>query len=138
MIDQLPKNKKIILFDGVCNLCDDVVQKIIKADTSDQFRFASLQSDIGQQILDYIGIDRNKIDSIVLYIPGEAYYIKSQAALQIAKYLGGKYSLLSPFSVLPTSLSDLAYNYIAKNRYKWYGKKESCMMPDQSVLKKFL
>lgn len=138
MINQLPKNKKIILFDGVCNLCDKTVQKIIEADTNDHFRFTSLQSEIGQKILDYIGVDKNKMDSIVLYIPGEAYYIKSQAALQIAKYLGGKYSLLTPLTILPTSLADLAYNYIAKNRYKWYGKKETCMLPDQDLLKKFL
>ncbi|WP_158963142.1 thiol-disulfide oxidoreductase DCC family protein [Myroides fluvii] len=138
MIEQLPKNKKIVLFDGVCNLCDNVVKKVIDADQKDQFRFTSLDSELGQQILQQIGVDREKTDSIVLYIPGEAYYVKSQAALMIAKYLGGWYSLLPLFLILPTKLADSLYDYIAKNRYKWYGKKDQCMIPSASIREKFL
>lgn len=138
MIEQLPKNKKIILFDGVCNLCDNVVKRVIAADHRDQFRFTSLDSELGQQILQQIGVDRAQTDSIVLYLPGEAYYIKSQAALMIAKYLGGWYSLLTVFLILPTKLADSLYDFIAKNRYKWYGKKDQCMIPDESIRKKFL
>lgn len=138
MIEQLPKNKKIILFDGVCNLCDNVVQRVIAADHRDQFRFTSLDSELGQQILHQIGVNRTQTDSIVLYQPGEAYYIKSQAALMTAKYLGGWYSLLSIFLILPTKLADSLYDFIAKNRYKWYGKKDQCMIPDASIRKKFL
>ena len=137
-MEQLPKNKKIVLFDGVCNLCDNVVKKVIAADDRDQFRFTSLDSELGQQILQQIGVDRAKTDSIVLYIPGEAYYIKSQAALMIAKYLGGWYYPLTIFLALPTSLADSLYDFIAKNRYKWYGKKDQCMIPDESIRKKFL
>ncbi len=137
MIQDIPKNKKIILFDGVCNLCDSVVQKVIKADHKDQFRFTSLDSDKGKEILNYIGVDRSQIDSIVLYEPGIAYYIKSQAAFKIASYLGGWYSLLSPFSIFPKTLTDHFYDFIAKNRYKWYGKKDSCMIPDKSITSKF-
>ncbi|MDR0193812.1 MAG: DCC1-like thiol-disulfide oxidoreductase family protein [Myroides sp.] len=137
MLD-IPRNKKIVLFDGVCNLCDNAVNKIIKADNTDQFRFVSLDSDKGKEILNYIGIDRAKIDSIVLYEPGIAYYIKSKAAFQIALKLGGFYSLVNIFSVLPTGITDKMYDYIAKNRYKWYGKKESCMIPSEDIKQKFL
>lgn len=133
-----PKNKKIILFDGVCNLCDTTIQKIIKADTKDQFRFAALDSNIGKAILDHIGVDREKTDSMVLYVPGEAYYIKSEAAIKIATYLGGLYGLLQPFSILPKYLTDSVYNHVARNRYKWYGKKESCMVPTPELKEKFL
>ncbi|MDM1370195.1 thiol-disulfide oxidoreductase DCC family protein [Myroides marinus] len=137
MLD-IPRNKKIVLFDGVCNLCDNAVNKVIKADNTDQFRFVSLDSDKGKEILNYIGIDRAKIDSIVLYEPGIAYYIKSKAAFQIASKLGGFYSLVNIFSVLPTGITDKMYDYIAKNRYKWYGKKESCMIPSEDIKQKFL
>lgn len=137
MLD-IPRDKKIILFDGVCNLCDSTVQKVIKADKDDQFRFASLDSEIGQKILDYIGVDRQKTDSIVLYQPGVSYYLKSQAAFKIASYLGLPYVLINIFSVFPKALTDIAYEFIAKNRYKWYGKKESCMIPNQSIKQKFL
>ncbi|MEC4113796.1 thiol-disulfide oxidoreductase DCC family protein [Myroides pelagicus] len=137
MLD-IPRNKKIVLFDGVCNLCDHTVNKIIKADKLDQFRFVSLDSEKGIQILNHIGVDRAKIDSIVLYEPGIAYYIKSRAALQIASKLGGIYSVLGIFAILPTGLADYIYDYIAKNRYKWYGKKETCLIPTAEVKDKFL
>lgn len=133
-----PKDKKIILFDGVCNLCDATIQRIIKADKNDLFRFAALDSEIGSAILDHIGIDRTKTDSIVLYEPGQAYYIKAKAALQIASYLGGAYSLLSILQIFPTFILDKGYAYIAQNRYKWYGKKEQCMVPTAEIKAKFL
>ena len=134
----LPPNKKIILFDGVCNLCDSAVQLIIKYDKNDFFRFVALESDLGQKIIKHLGIDTQKTDSIILYQPGFAYYYKSEAAIAIAKDLGGCLSLASIFSVLPTSFSNFIYDYIAKNRYKWYGKKESCMIPTPALKAKFL
>lgn len=123
---ELPKGKKIILFDGVCNLCDATVQYIIKYDKSDVFRFVSLQSELGQRILKHISIQSDKMDSIVLYEPGIAYYYKSSAALEIAKNLQGIFTLATLFRLLPSGIRDLLYDYVAKNRYKWYGKKESC------------
>jgi predicted DCC family thiol-disulfide oxidoreductase YuxK len=134
----LPKNKKIILFDGVCNLCNSAVQFIIKHDKKDVFRFVALQSELGQEILTYIGIDSKNIDSIVLYEPGVAYYYKSDAALQIAKSLNGLYSLGVIFKIIPIGIRNKLYDYIAKNRYKWYGKKESCMIPSPELKMKFL
>ncbi len=134
----LPANKKIILFDGVCNLCDSAVQFVIKHDKKDVFRFVALQSELGQEILKHIGINTANIDSVILYEPGIAYYYKSEAALQIAKNLGGLLRLGTVFRIIPTGLSNVLYDYIAKNRYKWYGKKEQCMIPTKDLQAKFL
>ena len=135
---ELLQNKKIILFDGVCNLCNTAVQFIIKYDKKDVFRFVALQSDLGIEITKHIGLDNRKMDSIILYEPGIAYYIKSEAALEIAKNLSGGVAILSIFNILPSSISNKVYDYIAKNRYKWYGKKDSCMIPTPELEAKFL
>ena len=137
-IADLPKDKKIILFDGVCNLCDSVVQYVIKRDKKDVFRFVALQSALGTEIINRIGIDPANIDSIILYEPGIAYYYKSEAALEIAKTLGGFTALAYALRILPLSIRNAAYDYIARNRYKWYGKKDICMVPGVEVQKKFL
>jgi predicted DCC family thiol-disulfide oxidoreductase YuxK len=134
----IPKDKKIILFDGVCNLCDSAVQIIIKQDTKDIFRFVPLQSDLGQKIIKHLGIDIQKTDSIILYQPGFAYYYKSEAALKIAKILGGTFYFFSLFSVFPTAFNNYIYDYVAKNRYKWFGKKDNCMIPSKEQQAKFL
>lgn len=137
-ISTLPKDKKVIIFDGKCNLCNTSVQFIIRNDKKDVFRFVSLQTTFGQEILNHIGVDIKKIDSIVLYEPGIANYIKSEAAFKIAYELNGFYKFLSFFSVLPKSISNLIYDYIAKNRYKWFGKKESCTIQTSELKSKFL
>ena len=135
---ELPENKKIILFDGVCNLCNNAVNIIIDHDKNDVFRYASLQSQLGQQLTLERGIDTSKIDSIILIDPGNAYYIKSTAALQIAKHLSGGYRLLSNFLFLPEGFRNLVYDFIAKNRYKWFGKKDNCRIPTPELKNKFL
>lgn len=137
-IVDLPKNKKIILFDGVCNLCNKTVQYVIKHDKKDIFRFVSLQSETGQKIIKHIGIINYNLDSIILYEPGIAYYLKSTAALQIAKKLGGIFTYGTIFRILPSSLRDSIYDHIAKNRYRWYGKQESCIIPTAELKAKFL
>lgn len=137
-MQDLPPNKKIILFDGVCNLCDLAVQFVIKHDTKDVFRFVALQSELGQEILHHIGVNLKNIDSIILYEPGVAYYYKSSAAIQIANSLGGLFHFGTVFKIIPTEISNQFYDYIAKNRYKWYGKKESCMIPTEELKSKFL
>ncbi|WP_309609988.1 thiol-disulfide oxidoreductase DCC family protein [Flavobacterium sp.] len=137
-ISDLPKDKKIILFDGVCNLCNSSVQYVIKHDTKDIFRFVALQSELGQKIITHIGISQKNIDSIILYEPGIAYYYKSAAALEIAKHLGGIHSFATLFRILPLNLRDSIYDYVAKNRYKWYGKQDSCMIPTKELKAKFL
>lgn len=137
-ISELPKNKKIILFDGVCNLCEASVQFVIQYDKKDVFRFVALQSELGQKIILHIGIQDKNIDSIILYYPGVAYYYKSSAALQIAKNLGGFYHFGTFFKIIPTGLRNVLYDFVAKNRYQWYGKKESCMIPTAELKAKFL
>ena len=134
----LPPNKKIILFDGVCNLCNSSVQFVIQHDKKDVFRFVALQSELGQEILKHIGVNPKNIDSIILYDPGVAYYYKSKAALEIAKNLGGFWHFGTIFRIIPTGISNQLYDYIAENRYKWYGKKESCMIPTAELKSKFL
>lgn len=132
------KGKKIILFDGVCNLCNSAVQFIIKHDKKDLFRFAAIESDIGQQIVKHIGIDTKKTDTIILYEPGIAYSCKSEAVLEIVKDLDSFYSLLTVFKIFPTAFSDSIYDYVADNRYQWYGKNENCLLPTAELESKFL
>lgn len=132
-----PDNKKIILFDGVCNLCNKTVQIIIKNDKKDLFRFAPLQSDVGRQIINERGIDTENLDSVILIDPGVAYYNKSDAAIEIAKHLR-KYSWLRFFKPLPVGLRDSIYEIIANNRYKWFGKQQTCMIPNPKLQNLFL
>ncbi|KAB1159608.1 DUF393 domain-containing protein [Tenacibaculum aiptasiae] len=137
MID-LPNNKKIILFDGICNFCNNAVLKTINYDKKNQFVFASLQSEIGKKITSYLGIDTSKIDSIILYEPSNAYYIKSTAALKVMTEFGGFWKIANFLMVFPEGFRNLVYDYIAKNRYKWFGKKEECMIPTKEIREKFL
>lgn len=134
----IPKNKKIILFDGICNLCNDVVLKVIKYDKKNIFLFSSLQSKIGKEITDHLGIDISKIDSIILYEQGVSYDIKSTAALKIIQDFKGIWSLTYILFLFPEGFRNLIYDYIAKNRYKWFGKKEKCMIPTPELKEKFL
>lgn len=137
ILDKIPANKQLILFDGVCNFCDNTIQKIIKADKKNIFVFTSIQSPIGQQVIKYIGV-KPEVDSIILYQPNIAYYIESDAVLEIAKQLNGISSLLQVGKIIPKAMRNSLYRYVAKNRYKWYGKKEECMMPTPEVRAKFL
>jgi len=134
----LPDNKKIILFDGVCNLCNNAINFIIEHDKKDVFRFASLQSDLGKKMVSERGIDPEILDSIILIEPGVVYYEKSTAALKIVKELSGGYSMMKHFLYLPDFIRDGVYNLIASNRYSWFGKKESCMIPTPELKAKFL
>ena len=137
MID-LPNNTKLILFDGICNLCNDSVLKVIKNDKKNIFVFTALQSETGKKIITHLQIDITKIDSIILYIPNVSFDIKSTAALKIMNDFGGLWKLTQVFYILPKSLRDFIYDFIAKNRYKWFGKKESCMIPSPELKSKFL
>lgn len=131
------KNHKIILFDGVCNLCNGAVTFIINRDKKDVFKFAALQSEIGRGLTSKFNIDTSKVDSIIL-IDGDKHYEKSSAALRIAKQLSGAYPLLFGFMILPKFIRNAVYDYIARNRYKWFGKRESCMIPTPELKSRFL
>jgi len=130
--------KNIILFDGVCNLCNHSIQFIIKRDKKDEFRFATLQSDIGQKLIQERNIDTSKIDSVVLIEPRIAYYTKSTAALIIGQSFGGIWKIIGVLNLIPRQLRDIVYDWVAKNRYRWYGKKEACMVPTPELRAKFL
>ncbi|GGD39463.1 thiol-disulfide oxidoreductase DCC family protein [Muriicola marianensis] len=129
---------KIILFDGVCNLCNRSVQFVIRRDRKDLFRFAALQSEAGERLVRERGIDTSKVDSIILIEPGVAYYVKSEAALRIARGLTGLWPLLGIFLWLPRSFRDLFYDLVARHRYKIFGKQDACMVPSPELRKKFL
>ncbi|MDG5491962.1 thiol-disulfide oxidoreductase DCC family protein [Psychroserpens sp. SPM9] len=138
MIASLEKHKKLILFDGVCNLCNSSIQYVIKHDKKDTFRFAALQSDIGQQIIDTYHIDTKTTDSILLYSNEHGLSAKSTAALKIAKHLGFPRNMMVIFFIIPPMVRNWVYDYVAKNRYKWYGKKDECMIPTPELKSKFL
>lgn len=135
---EFPEGKKIVLFDGVCNLCNNFVQTIIQHDKKDIYRFASLQSEYGQQVQKYLGLDSDNIKSVILYEPGVAYFHKSEAALRIIQSFGGTYSLLWILRIFPKFIGNAVYDFVAFNRYKWFGKKDQCMIPTPELKDKFL
>ena len=137
MID-LPINKKIIIFDGVCNLCNNTVLKVIKYDKKNIFLFTALQSEEGKEIINHLGIDLSKVDSIILYEPGISYDIKSTAALKIMQEFKGFWVLSRLFLMTPEYVRNVIYDFIAKKRYKWFGKRENCMIPTPELNAKFL
>lgn len=136
-IEEIIKKQPIILFDGVCNLCNQSVQLVIKKDKKNRFLFAPLQSKDVVAYLNKQPTDFSNTDSILL-ITSDKIYTKSSAALKIAKQLTGLYTLLYLFYIVPKPLRDLVYDFIAKNRYKWFGKEESCMIPTPELKEKFL
>jgi predicted DCC family thiol-disulfide oxidoreductase YuxK len=123
----------IVLFDGVCNLCNGAVQFIIERDKHQQFRFASLQSGFGQQYQQQVG----EVDSILLVDHGKIYQ-KSSAALRIARKLDGLWPMLFILIIIPPFIRDFVYDIIARNRYRWFGKKESCWLPTPDLKALFL
>ena len=134
----IPENKDLILFDGVCNLCSSSVQYVIERDLKNKYVFAALQSDIGKEIIEKYKIDSSKTDSILLYRKDKGVVSKSTAALLIAKHLGFPTNLLYVFLIVPAFIRNMVYDYVAKNRYKWYGKKESCWIPTPELKAKFI
>ena len=137
-MQNLPQHKKIILFDGLCNLCDSTVQFIIKRDSKDVFRFVSLQSDLGRELLQKLPIEFQLTDSVILYESEKVFFYKSQAVFEIVKSIGGIYYCLLIFKLLPNTITNTVYDFIAKNRYRWWGKKESCLVPSKDLQSKFL
>ena len=127
----------ILLFDGHCNLCNAWVQYVVKRDSSSTVRFASLQSGAGRRLLEEHKIDANYIDSLLFFEEG-SFSVSSNAALRTLSYFDGWERHLIFLSVVPRSLRDLVYRFIAKNRYKWFGRREQCMVPTAELSKRFL
>ena len=128
---------KIILFDGVCNLCNSSVQFIIKKDRKKQFRFASLQGKAGQELLKKFNLPADNFNSFIL-AEGDQIYTRSTAVLRMLKKLGGGWKLFYGFIIVPKFIRNAIYNWIARNRYKWYGKRDDCMMPTPELKERFL
>lgn len=136
-VDIEEAKKAIILFDGVCNLCESSVQFVLLRDKNAYFKFASLQSDIAQKFLNKKGMNATHFKSIVLIENGKIYQ-RSDAALKIARKLSGGWKLLYAFIIVPRFIRDGVYDFIAANRYKWFGKKEGCMIPAPEWQNRFL
>lgn len=134
MIDQ-PKN--ILLFDGVCNLCNGAVQFIIKRDPKRKFKFASLQSQAGQSFLKEHNLSTSELNTFV-YLKNEQHFTKSTAVLHVLKDLGGLYKFFYSFIIIPKPIRDFFYRLISKSRYSLFGKKDQCMIPSPETNDRFI
>jgi predicted DCC family thiol-disulfide oxidoreductase YuxK len=129
--------RAIVVFDGMCNLCSQAVQFVIKRDPAGIFRFASIQSATGGQLLEVYGLDRRSVDTIVLIKEGRSY-VGSDAALEIAKDLKGFWKVAASLKIVPRPIRDCAYSWIARNRYRWFGKRGKCLVPTAEIRSRFL
>lgn len=127
----------LILFDGICNLCNSLVRFVIKRDPKKKFRFASLQSEIGQKLLVKYKVPVNSLETFVL-IKNDVFYLRSSAILILLKELGGGWKLFYVLRAIPKSIRDAVYNFIAKRRYKMFGKRDYCLVPDTELKERFL
>ncbi|MFD1599941.1 thiol-disulfide oxidoreductase DCC family protein [Halobellus rarus] len=127
----------VVLFDGVCNLCNGVVRFLLPRDPAGRLRFASLQSDAGRRLLERHGLPTEGFDSIAL-VDGDRVYTKSGAVLRIASLLGWPYRVATVARVIPTGVRDRAYDVVAEHRYEWFGQRDQCMIPDEDVSDRFL
>lgn len=128
--------KLIILFDGVCNLCNGFVQFVIKRDPHAKFKFAALQSDAAVELLLTHQIDPKELSSVI-FIVNNTVYTQSDAALKIAQYLGSAWPLAASLLIIPKFIRNAIYRFIAKNRYRWFGKTEQCMVPNPKFKNRF-
>lgn len=127
----------ILLFDGTCNLCDGSVQWILRADRHKKFRFASLQSDFGQSQLQALAGELMDVDSVIL-LEGDRVFVRSAAVLRVFHHLGGGYGILALLGVIPRWLRDPVYDWIARKRYGWFGKRDRCLIPTPELRERFL
>ncbi|MDE3248601.1 MAG: thiol-disulfide oxidoreductase DCC family protein [Bacteroidota bacterium] len=134
-MDKFPD--KLILFDGVCNLCNRSVQFVIRHDPNARFHFASLQSATGQEVFTAFGLADQQLDSFVLLDNGKAY-TQSTAALRVSAHLAGAWKLLYAFLIVPPFIRNAVYRWIARNRYQWFGKRDACMIPSPELSQRFL
>jgi predicted DCC family thiol-disulfide oxidoreductase YuxK len=131
------EEKSILLFDGVCNLCNGSVQFVIKRDPKGKFLYAPLQSEVGQALLEQYDLPVETMNSVVLVENGKVY-TRSDAPLQVARGLGGLWPITAIFFLVPRFIRDGIYDWIARNRYRWFGKREACMIPTPELKQRFL
>jgi len=127
----------VVLFDGVCNLCNGSIQFIVRRDPNGYFRFASLQSEYGRALLREHGLDEADLFSVILVEDGKAY-ARSDAALRIARRLAGGWKAAGALRVVPRALRDRVYDLVARNRYRWFGRRDTCMIPTPELRERFL
>ncbi len=126
-----------MLFDGVCNLCNGAVQFVIRHDRTAQVKFASLQSESAARLLEPFGVDPSNLQTFVLLEDGQMF-VKSDAALRLARALRGPWAWLYPLVYIPRPIRDFVYDIVARNRYAWFGKRESCWLPTPELKTRFL
>ncbi len=134
-MDTLPDD--LVLFDGVCNLCNSAVQFIIRHDSRATFKFIPIQSDRGAAVCRAYGFDPEDIRTFVLVRSGRCY-LRSSAAIEVAVQLGGLWRLFAVFKLLPERWRDRIYTFVAENRYQWFGKRDSCLVPSEDINQKSL
>ncbi len=127
----------LLLFDGVCNLCDQTVQWVLTHDRRGLVKFCSIQSELGSQLYRQHGFDPTKPQTMLLLTP-EGCWVKSEAVLELARWMGGSFAWLRVLRVIPRSLRDVAYGWVAANRYRFFGRKEQCLMPRPEWRERFL
>ncbi len=136
-MNEQASSSPVLLFDGVCNLCNGYVQWLIRHDPKGVFRYASLQSDAGRTLLAQAGLPTDQMDTVVLLDQGRTY-TRADVALRITGQLGGLWPLLGVLRMVPRPLRNAIYDWVARNRYRWFGKRESCMMPTPELKSRFL
>lgn len=130
-------HQPILFFDGHCNLCNGTVQVVLENDRRGKLHFASLQSDLAKELLPRHGVDLAALDSLVLYDQGRVY-LRSEAALRMARLMGGPFAAMYYLRIFPRFLRDWVYDIVARNRYRWFGKREDCMLPRPEWRTRFL
>jgi predicted DCC family thiol-disulfide oxidoreductase YuxK len=133
----MSNDQPILLFDGVCNLCSGAVQFVIRHDREGCFRFAALQSETGRRLLVEHGLPPDALDTFVLVV-GPRAFVRSDAALETARRLSGAWRWLALLAWVPRPIRDLAYGVVVRNRYRWFGRRESCMVPTPDLARRFL
>lgn len=137
MVDQPMARERTILFDGVCNLCNGFVQWVIARDPNARFRFGALQSTAAQELVAGQAVRPMDLGT-VLYVKDGRVLERSTAVLTILRDLGGLWSLFYGFIIVPPFIRDAVYRWVARNRYKWFGQRESCMLPTPELRSRFI
>ncbi|MEM1219640.1 MAG: thiol-disulfide oxidoreductase DCC family protein [Bacteroidota bacterium] len=133
----IPAGKSLLLFDGVCNLCNGFVQFTIPRDPNNNFVFASLQSEVGQQVLERMGYKQEELSTVILIEEGQVY-THSSVALRMVRKFRGAWPLLGSLGIIPKPIRDAIYNWVAANRYRWFGKKDACWIPTPDLRERFI
>jgi predicted DCC family thiol-disulfide oxidoreductase YuxK len=135
MTGEIPDN--LVLFDGVCNLCNALVQFVIRHDPKAKFHFAAIQSDIGRKIFEKHGMDPSDLQTFV-FVSGGKIWLRSGAAIAVVSRFGAAWRVFAIFWLVPRFVRDAVYSVLARNRYRWFGKKDACMIPTPEIEKRFV